>query len=74
MDSLEKRRLKLDLVQAYKIIMEIDNVDRSTWFHTQEEVRARLTRQTEFGLDIVRQKVSRSDVRYHSFSQRLINT
>ena len=73
MDSLETRRRKLDLMQAYKIVTGKDMVDSSIWFTTQEEARSRITRQTEFGLNIVRTTVSRTDIRQNTFSQRVIN-
>ena len=33
METLEKRRQGQDLVQAFKILKEIDNVDKTKWFH-----------------------------------------
>ena len=73
MDSLETRRTKLDLVQTYKILTGKDMVNSSVWFQTQRDTRTRITRQTEFDLNIVRTRISRTDMRQNTFSQRVIN-
>lgn len=73
LDSLELRRKKLDLTQTYKILTGKDNVNARTWFLTQEAARTRITRQTEFGLNIVRERISKTDTRNYTFSQRMIN-
>ena len=48
MFSLEKRRRQTDLVQTFKIIKEIDKVDRKHWFELySDEPNVRQTRLNE---------------------------
>ena len=70
METLEKRRLDQDLVQAYKILKEVDNVDKSTWFQQVPADRIQHTRATEGGHNIVRTN-SRLELRRNFFSQRV---
>ena len=42
--SLEKRRKRFDLIQTYKILSGIDQVDSSIWFRTVGVNAQRLTR------------------------------
>ena len=72
LDSLEDRRVRIDLVQTYKILNGIDKVDRHTWFKTVAESNSRPTRQTEYPGNLVRQCVSRTDIRQNFFSQRVV--
>ena len=72
MDSLKKRREKLDLVQTYKILTGKDNVDRNIWFKTQGETRNRITRQNEYDNDLARVGTCRTDLRKNFYSQRVI--
>ena len=47
METLEKRRQGQDLVQAFKILKEIDNVDKTNWFHQTLVGQSHQTRGTE---------------------------
>ena len=67
METLEKRRQGQDLVQAFKILKEIDDVDKAKWFHQTPVGR---TRATEGGQQIVREN-SRLELRRNFFSQRV---
>ena len=40
METLEQRRLDQDLIQTYKILKGIDNVDKSTWFQQAPAVKS----------------------------------
>ena len=72
LESLEDRRTKLDLVQTYKILHGFDKVDSKVWFTTYGETQNRLTRASNFPLNLVRSRVSRLEVRQNFFSQRVI--
>ena len=61
------RRQGQDLVQAFKILKEIDDVDKAKWFHQTPVGR---TRATEGGHQIVREN-SRLELRRNFFSQRV---
>ena len=69
MESLEKRRQGQDLMQAFKILKEVDNVDKTTWFH-QALPRSHQTRATEGGHHIVLEN-ARLELRRNFFSQRV---
>ena len=62
---------KYDLVQVFKIIRGFDKVDPATWFVLVGHDPPRLTRDTSDPLNIVRQ-ASRTEVRRHFFSQRVV--
>ena len=70
MDTLEERRKAQDLVQVYKIIHEVDDVDSGTWFERTDQHQNR-TRAAEWGL---RQsgRPPRLEMRRNFFSQRVI--
>ena len=53
MESLEARREWLDMVQTYKIVKEVDNVDRTHWFTMRGEEGSHGTRATQGGLNII---------------------
>ena len=40
METLEQLRLDQDLIQTYKILKGIDNVDKSTWFQQAPAVKS----------------------------------
>ena len=46
METLEDRRLELDLVTAFKILKGVDDVDKKTWFTQVPEDRTHRTRAT----------------------------
>ena len=72
LDSLSKRRHIFDMVETFKIIRGHENVDANLWFQKIDQ-NARQTRLTAHPLNLVRRKVSRTDVRNNFFSQRVIN-
>ncbi len=43
-ESLEKRRMRLDLIEIFKILRRHENVEPSTWFKVVPQERTRLTR------------------------------
>ena len=69
MVTLEERRHQLDMLQAYKIIHEQDDVERETWF-TMVAERERATRASADPWN-VQIPASRLEVRRHFFSQRV---
>lgn len=71
METLAERRNKLDLIQCYKIIHGVDNVERGDWFEMMEE-RQHRTRQTEGGLNLKGTR-PRLEIRKQFFSQRMID-
>ena len=74
MFSLEKRRKKSDLIQAFKIIKGIDKVDRNHWFELYSDApNVRQTRLNEDPLNIRLQSINRTDIRTNFFSQRIVN-
>ena len=70
MVTLEKRRRAQDLVQAHKILHEVDDVDSRTWFERPDQNQHR-TRTAEWGL---RQSghPPRLELRKNFFSQRVV--
>lgn len=70
--TLEKRRHILDMVQTYKIIHGVDDVDSSNWFSLRPEVGGHRTRAAEGGLTLIGM-VSRLEVRKNFFSQRVVD-
>ena len=44
--TLENRREDMDMIQTYKIIVKVDNVDRNEWFRMTAENGERVTRAT----------------------------
>ena len=53
--------------------MGYDKVDKSIWFNTVDQNRNRITRLTDYGNNILRVKVPKTDLRRYSFSQRVVN-
>ena len=72
MDSLEARREWLDMVQTYKIVKEVDNVDRTHWFTMRGEEGSHGTRATQGGLNIIGKR-SKLEVRRNFYSQRVVD-
>ena len=66
--TLEKRRLRGDLLQVFKLIKGIDNIDYNKFFQLVDNSR---TRGHRFKIVKVR---SRLDIRNKFFSQRVINS
>ena len=69
--SLETRRVKYDLVQTYKIVHGLDQVDSSTWFQLVGNDPPRVTRETSDPLNIVR-KEGRLEIRRKFYSNRVV--
>ena len=72
MESLEARREWLDMVQTYKIVKEVDNVDRTHWFTMRGEEGSHGTRATQGGLNIIGKR-SKLEVRRNFYSQRVVD-
>ena len=72
LESLQDRRTRLDLLQTFKIIKGIDNVEKEFWFRTYGESVARETRQSSYPDNIVPSNVPRTDLRRNFFSQRVV--
>ena len=70
--SLSDRRLQHDLVQAFKIIHGLDNVDRSSWFTLMGDSDNNITRQQSNPLNI-RGKRATLDVYKNFFSNRVVD-
>ena len=64
--SLEERRQRGDMIEVFKILKEIDNIDASTLFQRNENTR----RGHNFTLF---KKQCSKDIRKYFFSQRVIN-
>ena len=73
LESLEYRRTKLDMVQTFKILKNIDKVDERIWFTRANDYTERNTRLNNNRDNLIRSKVSRTEVRNKFFSQQVIN-
>ena len=71
--SLEKRRIRYDLIQTYKILSGMDKVDGSIWFRTVGSNAQRLTRTTAYCNNLIPNR-SWTDVRQNLFSNRVVNS
>ena len=77
--SLVDRRLRGDLIQTFKIVNQIDDVDPSTWFHlandSQRPLRSNISIQSDGSesqrLALLPQK-SNLEVRRNFFSNRVV--
>ena len=73
LQSLEDRRWRSDMIQAFKIIHGVDNVDRNRWFKMVDtNPMATQTRFNSCPLNIVPSR-SRLSLRSGFFSQRIVN-
>ena len=73
MDSLVTRRLKIDLVETFKIIRGFTNVDKHVWFRLFGELPdQRFTRLAQDPLNIKRTRICNTDIRNNFYSQRVI--
>ena len=70
--TLEARRDLFDLVQTFKIVHGLDDVNKDVWFTMIGDNPARVTRETSDPLNFVRQN-PRTEVRRNFFSNRVIN-
>ena len=71
--SLESRRLRADLIQVYKILKGIDDVDSPIWFTPVGNDVARPTRSTAYHGNLIAGN-SRLDIRRHFFSNRVVSS
>ena len=70
--SLRRRRQMIDLINTFKIVRNVDNVNRNQWFHTVSEQPTRATRQTSCEFNLCR-KEWRTDQRRNFYSVRVID-
>ena len=70
--SLEDRRERFDMIQTYKFLNSVDNVDSTIWFQTVDSDRQNPTRLTSCPVNLV-PKRSNLDIRKNFFSQRIVN-
>ena len=70
LQSLEDRRIFMDMVETYKILNGHSKVDPSTWF---QHLNGRETRQSNHHHNLRRTRVSSTDMRNNFFSQRVIS-
>ena len=72
LQSLESRRLRYDLIETYKIIHGVNNVDKCTWFSMLADTSNRITRMSDNPLSL-RANFCRTDIRKNFFSQRVVS-
>ena len=76
MTTLEERRRRGDLLQAYRVLNEVDSVDPSLWFtmakHREDGPAAEATRQSAGFMNIKRGE-GRNEIRKNFWSQRVID-
>jgi len=65
--SIEKRRVRGDLIQVFKILKGVDKLDYSNFFEIQSSSRTR-----GHNYKLVKHR-SRLDIRKNFFSQRVVN-
>ena len=73
LSTLENRRKRIDLIQTFKIINGIDDVDPSVWFNLVGNDDARVTRTTSYNRNIHGNQSS-TEVRRNFFSNRVVNS
>ena len=72
MVTLEERRRRGDLIQAYRVFNGVDNVDPGIWFSTvQARAGATATRQTRGFMNVERSDGRALDIRKNFWSQRV---
>ena len=71
--SLEKRRVYLELVETFKIIKGLTNIDRSELFELCGDSERRHTRATNCPLNIILKR-SHLDIRKHFYTNRVVNS
>ena len=70
--SLETRRKRFDMIQVYKILHKVDNVEESTWFTRTGLSHNRVTRQAVDPFNLIKQH-TRSDIYSNFFANRVID-
>ena len=68
--SLASRRIRADLIQVFKILKGIDDVDSTTWFTLVGQEPQRLTRNTAYHDNHVSTR-SKTDIRSNFFTKRV---
>jgi len=71
METLEKRRENLDMIETYKILNKVDNVDRKKWYTYTSENRLRETRATADSTRLETAK-ARTELRKTMFGMRTV--
>lgn len=71
LQSLADRRERFDMIQTYKFLNSVDNVDPTIWFQTVNSNRQNPTRLTSCPVNIVPQRCN-LDIRKNFFSQRIV--
>ena len=69
--SLKDRWIQFDMVQTFKIVREIDRVDRRVWFEFVGDSGERVTRLSVDPLNI-KSNLSNTELRRRFFSNRLV--
>lgn len=69
--TLQTRRLRTDLIQTYKILKGLDQVDSKQWFQTVENAGSRFTRNTAYPLNLIPRQVQ-TEQRRNFFSVRVV--
>ena len=69
--SLASRRSRADLIQVFKILKGIDDVDSTTWFTLVGQEPQRLTRNTAYHGNLVATR-SKIDIRSNFFTNRVV--
>ena len=73
MTTLEVRRRRGDLIQAYRVLRQVDEVDPQVWFSTtQTRDGATATRQNR-GFMNVERGVATGEIRKNFWSQRVVD-
>jgi hypothetical protein len=73
LSTLENRRWEQDMVQTYKIMNGIGNIERSKFFTRMDERNTIQTRMAA-GLDNLRPQRARTELRKHAFSVRIVQS
>ena len=64
--------MKPDLIETYKIIHGVNNVNKCTWFSMLADTSNRIKRMSENPLSLSA-TFCRTDIRRHFFSQRVVS-
>ena len=70
--SLADRRLRYDMIQVYKILMNVDKISEDTWFSRVEQVSVRTTRLAANHLNLYKSR-ARTELRRNFFSIRVVD-
>ena len=74
MTTLEERRRRGDLIQAYRILRQVDDVDPGIWFNSvQARDGATATRQTRGFMNVERGERNPKEIRKNFWSLRVID-